>query len=102
MQLIEQAPWLVLVVLVIVLVMGGALLSFIPVRLWIEALAAGVPIGLFTLVGMRLRKVNPAAVVRPLVNATKAGLKLSVDLLEAHYLAGGNVDRVVKALISAD
>jgi uncharacterized protein YqfA (UPF0365 family) len=51
---------------------------------------------------MRLRKVNPAAVVRPLVNATKAGLKLSVDLLEAHYLAGGNVDRVVKALISAD
>ncbi len=102
MQLIEQAPWLVLVVLVIILVMGGALLSFIPVRLWIEALAAGVPIGLFTLVGMRLRKVNPAAVVRPLVNATKAGLKLGVDQLEAHYLASGNVDRVVKALISAD
>jgi uncharacterized protein YqfA (UPF0365 family) len=102
MQLIEQAPWLVLVVLVIVLVMGGALLSFIPIRLWIEALAASVPIGLFTLVGMRLRKVNPAAVVRPLVNATKAGIKLGVDELEAHYLAGGNVDRVVKALISAD
>jgi uncharacterized protein YqfA (UPF0365 family) len=55
-----------------------------------------------TLVGMRLRKVNPAAVVRPLINATKAGLALDVDLLEAHYLAGGNVDRVVKALISAD
>jgi uncharacterized protein YqfA (UPF0365 family) len=92
----------VLVVLVIVLILGGAVLSFIPVRLWIEALAAGVPIGLFTLVGMRLRKVNPAAVVRPLVNATKAGIKLGVDELEAHYLAGGNVDRVVKALISAD
>jgi uncharacterized protein YqfA (UPF0365 family) len=51
---------------------------------------------------MRLRKVNPAAVVRPLINATKAGLDLNVEPLEAHYLAGGNVDRVVKALISAD
>ena len=63
---------------------------------------AGVPIGIFTLVGMRLRKVSPAAVVRPLINATKAGIKLGVNELEAHYLAGGNVDRVVKALISAD
>jgi uncharacterized protein YqfA (UPF0365 family) len=78
------------------------LFNFIPVRLWIEALAAGVRIGLLNLVGMRLRKVNPAAVVRPLINATKAGLTLLVDQLEAHYLAGGNVDRVVKALISAD
>jgi uncharacterized protein YqfA (UPF0365 family) len=78
------------------------LLSVIPVRLWIEALAAGVRIGLGTLIGMRLRKVNPAAVVRPMINATKAGLPLKADELEAHYLAGGNVDRVVKALISAD
>jgi uncharacterized protein YqfA (UPF0365 family) len=76
--------------------------SFVPIRLWIEALAAGVRIGLGTLVGMRLRKVNPAAVVRPLINANKAGIVLAVDQLEAHYLAGGNVDRVVKALISAD
>jgi uncharacterized protein YqfA (UPF0365 family) len=78
------------------------LASFVPVRLWIEALAADVRIGLRTLVGMRLRKVNPAAVVRPLINANKAGIVLAVDQLEAHYLAGGNVDRVVKALISAD
>ena len=84
------------------IVFFALLFNFIPVRLWIEALAAGVRIGLFNLVGMRLRKVNPAAVVRPLVNATKAGLVLMVDQLEAHYLAGGNVDRVVKALISAD
>jgi uncharacterized protein YqfA (UPF0365 family) len=74
----------------------------IPVRLWIEAIFAGVRIGIGDLVGMRLRKVNPAAVVRPLIAATKAGLQLSTRPLEAHYLAGGHVDRVVKALISAD
>jgi len=74
----------------------------IPVRLWVEALSAGVKVGIGTLVGMRLRKVTPAAVVRPLINATKAGLVLNIDQLEAHYLAGGNVGRVVGALISAD
>ena len=102
MELLEQAPWLIFAVLIVLLVIGGTILSFIPVRLWIEALAATVPIGMFTLIGMRLRKVNPAAVVRPLINARKAGLHLTVLELEAHYLAGGNVDRVVKALISAD
>jgi uncharacterized protein YqfA (UPF0365 family) len=86
----------------IAIVFLAVLFSFIPIRLWIEAMAAGVRIGLGTLVGMRLRKVNPAAVVRPMINATKAGLILKVDELEAHYLAGGNVDRVVKSLISAD
>ncbi len=74
----------------------------IPVRLWVEALSAGVSVGIGTLVGMRLRKVSPAAIVRPLINATKAGLDLDIDQLEAHYLAGGRVDRVVGALISAD
>ncbi len=74
----------------------------IPVRLWIEAMAAGVRVGIGTLVGMRLRRVSPAAIVRPLINATKAGLDLDVDALEAHYLAGGDVERVVGALISAD
>jgi uncharacterized protein YqfA (UPF0365 family) len=74
----------------------------IPVRLWVEALSAGVNVGMMTLVGMRLRKGSPPAVVRPLINATKAGLELNIDALEAHYLAGGRVDRVVGALISAD
>jgi uncharacterized protein YqfA (UPF0365 family) len=78
------------------------ILWLIPVRLWIEALSAGVRVGIGTLVGMRLRKVSPPAVVRPLINATKAGLDLDINLLEAHYLAGGRVDRVVGALISAD
>ena len=74
----------------------------VPVRLWIEALSAGVRVGIAYLVGMRLRKVSPPAVVRPLIWATKAGIPLSVNDLEAHYLAGGEVSRVVRALISAD
>ena len=102
MSLFEQYAWIPIVLVIVAIVFFSILLSFIPVRLWIEALAASVRIGLGTLVGMRLRKVNPAAVVRPLINATKAGLDLHVDQLEGHYLAGGNVDRVVKALISAD
>jgi uncharacterized protein YqfA (UPF0365 family) len=86
----------------IAIVLMMVLFHFIPVRLWVEALAAGVRVGFGTLIGMRLRKVNPALVVRPMINAHKAGLSLDVETLEAHYLAGGNVDRVVKALISAD
>ena len=91
---------------IFVFIIGGIFLwmlfSFVPVRLWIEAWAAGVHITLGTLVGMRLRKVAPAGVVRPLINATKAGLTLDINGLEAHYLAGGHVDNVVRALISAD
>ena len=74
----------------------------VPVRLWIEAIFAGVKVSLGDLIGMRLRKVSPGSVVRPLIAATKAGLVLTTRHLEAHYLAGGHVDRVVKALISAD
>lgn len=82
---------------------GILILSWaVPVRLWIEAIFAGVRVSIGDLIGMRLRKVNPAQVVRPLIAATKAGLSLSTRPLEAHYLAGGHVDRVVKALISAD
>ncbi|MFC2081594.1 flotillin-like protein FloA [Candidatus Bipolaricaulota bacterium] len=75
---------------------------FVPVGLWVSALAAGVPVGPMTLVGMRLRKVNPHRVILPMIAAWKAGLKLSILDLEAHYLAGGNVERVARALISAD
>ena len=75
---------------------------FVPVGLWISALAASVPVGPMTLVGMRLRKVNPYKVVGPMITAWKAGLKPSITELEAHVLAGGDVQRVVRALISAD
>ena len=80
----------------------GVIAWAIPVRLWVEAFSAGVRVGIGYLVGMRLRKVSPPAVVRPLIWATKAGLDLKIDDLEAHYLAGGSVDRVVRAMISAD
>ncbi len=80
----------------------GTIAWAIPVRLWIEAISAGVRVGIGYLVGMRLRKVSPPAVVRPLIWATKAGLELQISDLEAHYLAGGSVDRVVRAMISAD
>lgn len=77
------------------------LLSFVPLGLWISALAAGVKIGIFNLVGMRLRRVPPNKIVNPLIKAVKAGLEVGVNKLEAHYLAGGNVDRVINALIAA-
>ena len=74
----------------------------IPVRLWIAALAAGVKLGLFNLIGMRLRNVDPRVIVPSLIMLHKAGLTVSTDALEAHYLAGGRVLNVVNALIAAD
>ncbi len=90
-----------LILIALVIVVLSILFSFIPIGLWISSQAAGVRIGIFTLVGMRLRRVIPAQVVKPLIKATKAGLDLSVNKLEGHYLAGGNVDNVVNALIAA-
>jgi uncharacterized protein YqfA (UPF0365 family) len=75
---------------------------FVPVGLWITAIFSGARVGLGTLIGMRLRKVSPGDIVRPYISATKAGLDLNVSQMEAHFLAGGNVERVVQALISAD
>ena len=84
-------------------ILGVLLVSWaVPLRLWIEAMASGVHVGLGSLIGMRLRKVSPPAIVRPMIAATKAGLVLDVNELEAHYLAGGDVARVAYALISAD
>lgn len=88
----------VLVVLVYII-----LFSVIPTGLWISALASGVYVGLGSLVGMRLRRVNPSRIIYPLIKARKAGLlDVHQGKLEAHFLAGGNVDKVVDALIAAD
>ena len=76
-------------------------LNFVPVGLWISAIAAGVSVSIIDLIGMRLRRVPAAQIVLPLIKANKAGLDVNVDQLEAHYLAGGNVDRVIDALIAA-
>ncbi len=87
---------IILAVLVIVL-----FLNFVPIGLWISSMAAGVDVGIFNLIGMRLRRVPASQIVLPLVKANKAGLGVNVNQLEAHYLAGGNVDRVIDALIAA-
>ncbi|MCR8641981.1 flotillin-like protein FloA [Paenibacillus sp. N1-5-1-14] len=75
--------------------------SFVPVMLWISALASGVKVSLLTLVAMRIRRVTPSRIINPLIKATKAGIDLNLNQLESHYLAGGNVDRVVNALVAA-
>ena len=90
-----------ILIIVLVFVVLAIFLSFVPLSLWISALASGVKIGIFQLVGMRIRKVKPARIVNPMIKATKAGLSVSINKLEAHYLAGGNVDRVINALIAA-
>lgn len=75
---------------------------FVPVGLWVSSLAANVKISIFNMIGMKLRRVKPAKIVMPLIKARKAGLNLGVNQLEAHYLAGGNVDNVVNALIASE
>ncbi|HLO60722.1 MAG TPA: flotillin-like protein FloA [Bacteroidales bacterium] len=75
---------------------------FVPLGLWFSAVFARVYVPIWQLVGMRIRKVPPSIILNNLVSATKAGLNLNADELEAHYLAGGNVKQVVNALISAD
>lgn len=78
------------------------LFYFIPVGLWFNALVSGVNVSLVQLILMRWRKVPPTIIVRNLIAAKKAGLKLNRNELEAHYLAGGHLNLVVQALISAD
>lgn len=75
--------------------------SFVPVGLWITALFSGVKISIMTLIGMRFRRVAPIRIVNPMIKATKAGIDLGIDKLEAHYLAGGDVNSLVDALIAA-
>ena len=76
-------------------------LNMFPIGLWITAMFSGVKVSIMTLIGMRFRRVRPSRIVDPMIKATKAGLSLSIDKLEAHYLAGGNVNTVIDALIAA-
>ncbi|TSB46764.1 flotillin-like protein FloA [Alkalicoccobacillus porphyridii] len=98
---IEDGTIFILIAIAVVIILLAVLFTFVPVALWISAVAAGVKISIFELIGMRLRRVVPARVVNPLIKAVKAGLDLDTSRLEGHYLAGGNVDRVVNALIAA-
>lgn len=90
-----------LFIFALIIIVLSVFLSFVPIMLWISALASGVRIGIITLVAMRIRRVVPSRIVNPLIKATKAGLGLNINQLESHFLAGGNVDRVVNALIAA-
>lgn len=89
------------IMVLIIVVMIVSLLRFIPVGLWVTALFSGVKISILTLVGMNIRRVRPTDIVNPMIKATKAGLDLTIDKLEAHLLAGGDVNTVVNALIAA-
>ena len=91
-----------IIAMLFVLILLMVFFRFVPIGLWISALAAGVKVGLFNLVGMRLRRVPPHKIVMPLIKAIKAGLDMDTSKLEAHYLAGGNVDKVIDALIAAE
>lgn len=95
-----------LVSMLILIALGVILLAviftFVPIMLYISAWASGVHVSIFTLIGMRLRRVTPARIVNPLIKAHKAGLNMTTNQLESHYLAGGDVDRVVNALIAAE
>lgn len=99
----EALTGIAILIIVGLILFLSIFLYFIPVGLWITAYFAGVKVKIFSdLVGMRLRKVPPHIIVKSLITATKAGIKVEAGKLEAHYLAGGNVEKVVNALISAD
>lgn len=91
-----------IIVAVLIIILALVFVTVIPVGMWISAVASGVRISIFSLVGMKLRRVKPVKIVSPLIKATKAGIKVTTNQLEAHYLAGGNVDSVVNALIAAE
>lgn len=86
---------------IIIIILLVLFFTFVPVGLWVTAFFSGVRVKIATLIGMRLRRVVPTRIVNPMIKATKAGLTLDIDDLEAHYLAGGNVNTLVDALIAA-
>lgn len=100
-MIISGSSIFIIIAVVIAFILLAILFTFVPVMLWISALAAGVKVSIFTLIGMRLRRVIPSRVINPLIKAHKAGINVTNNQLESHYLAGGNVDRVVNALIAA-
>jgi uncharacterized protein YqfA (UPF0365 family) len=100
-MIISGSSIFIIIAVVVAFILLAILFTFVPVMLWISALAAGVKVSIFTLIGMRLRRVIPSRVINPLIKAHKAGINVTNNQLESHYLAGGNVDRVVNALIAA-
>ncbi len=95
-----EVPVYVLAGIIVLVIL--ILFWLLPIPLWLSAKFANVHVSLLQLVFMRFRRVPPSIIVNALVTATKAGIPVQRDLLEAHYLAGGNLSKVIRALISAD
>ncbi len=94
-------PISLFLIIAVILVLLIIFLRIFPIGMWITALFSGVRVSIFQLATMRFRRVNPAKIVYPMIQATKAGLDLDMGKLEAHFLAKGNVEKVVNALIAA-
>ena len=104
MTTVAESPtnWIgFLFIAIIVIIVISLFFRFVPVGLWVTAYFSGVKVNIGTLVGMRLRRVAPQDIIRPLIKATKAGLDIDINELEAHYLAGGDINQVIDALIAA-
>jgi uncharacterized protein YqfA (UPF0365 family) len=93
-------PVVMIIALIVIIIIGFVISSAI--SLWVQALVSGARVGLLNIVFMRFRKIPPKLVVETKIMAIKAGIKISTDFLESHFLAGGNLSRVVQALIAAD
>lgn len=91
-----------IIIAVVIIALFLVFITVVPIGMWITAVASGVKIGLFSLIGMKIRRVKPEYIVNPMIKATKAGIDVKTNQLEAHFLAGGNVDSVVNALIAAE
>ena len=95
------AEILLIILVAILVVLASVFFRYVPLGLWITSRASGVPVKIFSLVGMRFRRINPQKLVNAYIQGRKAGLDVTTDMLETHYLAKGNVERVINALISA-
>ncbi|MCL1843240.1 MAG: flotillin-like protein FloA [Defluviitaleaceae bacterium] len=96
-----EISFFVISIIVVALIFLMIFFRFVPLGLWISAWSSGAKVGIFSLVGMRLRRVAPSRIVLPLIKLTKANIPIPISQLEAHHLAGGRVDLVVNALIAA-
>lgn len=101
MEFISTGVFVFVVAAFLIFIFLMLFFTFVPVGLWITAFFSGVRVPISTLIGMRLRRVIPSRIINPLIKATKAGLDIDVNELEAHHLAGGNINAVVDALIAA-
>lgn len=93
---------LLVIVIVFILFLVWSLFYFVPIKLWLAARFAKTPVSILSLIGMRLKRIPPVAIVNPLIEAVQARVPVVREDLEAHYLAGGNVATVIHALVAAD